>query len=239
MKWKPFIFVAIYSVSSLSAQIKRVERKSLLDSDPSVVYLEQTLKKPIELKIIEDTAIYSDKDGKSRLGIIRGNQTVKLEAITEKSYRVRGQGTTHGIAGWVAPSSFSSSDPDFIANLKKLYERQIQVQALIATQKVAVGMTLDEVELSLGKPTKTTVRKTADGQSTLWEFVEFKEVKHYTTEVDRATGQVYRRLASVSREEKSRTNVELQNDVVTAVEESESLEGGNVKVIVPPLVFRW
>jgi hypothetical protein len=239
MKWNFFILAAVCSVSSLSAQVKRAERKSLLDSDPSVVYLEQTIKKPIELKIIQDAAVYSDKDGKSRLGTIRGNQTVKLEAMTEKSYRVRGQGIGDGIAGWVAPSSFSSLDPDFIANLKKLYERQIQIQTFIADKKVAIGMTPDEVALSLGKPTKTAVRKTATGQSTLWEFVEFKDVKHYTTEVDRSTGQVYRRLASVTREEKSRTNVEFESDVVTAVEESESSEGGNVRIIVPPLVFRW
>jgi hypothetical protein len=239
MKWKFLTLAAICSVSSLSAQIKRAESKSLLDSDPSVVYLEQTIKKPIELKIIQDAAVYSDKDGKNRLGIIRGNQTVKLEAMTEKSYRVRGQGISHGIAGWVAPSSFSSSDPDFIANFKKLYERQIQIQALIADKKVAVGMTLDEVALALGKPTKAAVRKTADGQSTLWEFVEYKDVKHYASEVDRSTGRVYRRLVSVTREEKSRTNVEFANDLVSAVEESESREGGNVRIIVPPLVFRW
>jgi hypothetical protein len=64
-------------------------------------------------------------------------------------------------------------------------------------------------------------------------------VKHYVTEVDRQTGSVYRRLASVTREEKSKTAVEFADNLVTVVEESEDRVGGNVRIVVPPLVFRW
>ena len=56
--------------------------------------------------------------------MLKANQTVRLEAITDKIYRVRGQGTRDGISGWVAPWAFSSTDPDFVANLKNLYTRQ-------------------------------------------------------------------------------------------------------------------
>ena len=241
MKMKPELFVLLAALlaSPLGAQIKHVERKSLLDSDPDVVYLEQTLKKPIELKVIKEAPVFSDKDGQHRLGTLKANQTVRLEAITEKIYRVRGQGTRDGIAGWVAPWAFSSTDPDFLANLKLLYQRQIQVQALVAAKDVAVGMTLEEVTLSKGNPTKTTVRKTGSGQSGRWEFITYLEVKHYTTTIDPQTGQAYRQLAYVTQEEKSKTAVEFESDVVTAVEESEDHKGGAVRVVVPPLLFRW
>jgi hypothetical protein len=33
--------------------------------------------------------------------------------------------------------------------------------------------------------------------------------------------------------------VEFENDIVSAVVESEDRGGGNVKIIVPPLIFRW
>ncbi|RYD39914.1 MAG: hypothetical protein EOP85_15160 [Verrucomicrobiaceae bacterium] len=164
---------------------------------------------------------------------------MKLDAITDKIYRVRGKGKHGDVVGWVAPWAFSSKDPEFVENLKKFYERQMQVQALIAEKQVAVGMTLEEVGQSLGKPSKSSVRKTAEGQSGRWEFVIYEEIKNYATEVDRQTGAVYRRLISVTRREKSKTAVEFENDVVNAVEESEDRVGTNVRIVVPPLIFRW
>lgn len=234
-----FVVIATCLAGAAQAQIKRPERKSLLNSDPDVVYLEQTLKKPIQLKVFKEAPVFSDKEGTHRLGTLKANQSVRLEAITKKVYRVRGQGTHDGIAGWVAPWAFSTNDPDFVENLKKLYERQIQVQALIAAKSIAVGMTLEEVTLSLGTPTKTSVRKTGSGQSGRWDYIIYEDVKNYVTEIDRTTGAAYRRLASVTREEKGKTVVEFENDVVTAIEESESNEDGNVRIVVPPLIFRW
>jgi len=231
--------ILILLASSLSAEIKRQEKKSNLDSDPEVVYLEQTLPKPINLKVIREAPVFSDKEGKHRLGTLKADQVARLEALSDKSYRVRGQGTHHGIAGWVAPWAFSSTDPDFVENLKLLYERQIQVQKLIAAQAVAVGMTMEEVSLSLGQPTKTSVRKTGTLQTGRWEFIEYKDIKHYVTRVDPSTGAAYRQLSHVTREETGKTAVEFENNLVTAVEQSEDNQGGNVRIIVPPLIFRW
>jgi hypothetical protein len=218
---------------------KRGERKSLLDSDPNVVYLDRTLKKPIELKVIKEAPVFSDTEGKLRLGTLKANQSVRLEAITEKIYRVRGQGMRDGIAGWVAPWAFSSTDPEFVAHLKQLYERQIQVQALIEAKKIALGMTLEEVAQAFGKPTKTSLRKTPKGESGRWEFVDYVEIKHYITRVDPVTNEVYRQFSHITREEKSRTDVEFEDNLVTAIEESENKKSGPVRIIVPPLMFAW
>lgn len=221
------------------AAAKRGERKSLLDSDPNVVYLDRILKKPVELKVVKEAPVFSDKEGKLRLGTLKANQIVRVEAITEKIYRVRGQGTRDGIAGWVTPKAFSSTNPEFVAQLKQLYERQIQVQALIEAKQIALGMTLDEVAMAFGKPTKTSLRKTATGESGRWEFVDYQEIKHYITRVDPVTKEVYRQFSHITREEKSRTDVEFENNLVTAIEESENKKGGPVRIIVPPLMFGW
>lgn len=221
------------------AQIERAERPSLLDSDPDVVYMDQTMKTPVELDVIKEAPVFSDKEGSHRLGFLKANQKVKLEAMTDKVYRVRGQGTRDGISGWVAPWAFTAKDPQFVENLKKLYGRQIQVQALIASRRVAVGMTLDEVSLSLGKPTKTSERRTGTGQSGRWEFIEYEEVKHYITRVDPVSGGVFRQLSHITQEEKSKTVVEFENDLVTAVEESEDHKDGKVRIVVPPFFFGW
>lgn len=239
MKLEILAVIAACLVLPIQAQSKRPERKSLLDVDPTVVYLDQALKKPLDLKVVKEAPVFSDKEGNIRLGTLKANQTVRVEAISDKNYRVRGQGTRDGIAGWVAPWAFSSTDPEFVANLKLLYDRQIQVQKLIETRSVAVGMTLEEVSRSQGKPTKTSVRKTATGQSGRWDFIQYEDVKNYATEIDRTTGQTFRRLVSVTRVEKGKTAVEFENDIVTAVEESEDHQGSNVRIIVPPLVFGW
>ncbi len=88
-----------------------------------------------------------------------------------------------------------------------------------------------------GKPSH--LRKTASGQSGKWEYVDYEIIKNYATVTDPATGKLYQRLVSVTKVEKGRTNVEFENDVVTAVEESEDKQGSNVKIVVPPLVFGW
>lgn len=220
-------------------EVKKPERKSLLDSEPDVVYLAQAVEKPVKLTVIKEAPVFSDKSGKHRLGTLKADQIVELEAITDKIYRVRGQGTRDGIAGWVAPWAFTSKDPQFVFHLKELYDRQIQVQALIAAKQVAVGMTLSEVTRSRGKPTKTTVRKTEKGQSGSWDFVEYEEVKHYITRLDPVTGAAYRQFSHVTQTEKSRLSVEFEDDVVTAIEESEDKKEGNVRIVVPPVIFGW
>ena len=100
-------------------QIKR-DRDSLLESEPGVVYLNQVFTKPVKLNVIEQAQVFSDKDGKHRLGFLKSDQVVELEGMTEKAYRVRGQGTNDGIAGWVSPKAFSHSDKDFVEKLKQV-----------------------------------------------------------------------------------------------------------------------
>ena len=56
---------------------------------------------------------------------------------------------------------------------------------------------------------------------------------------DPATGAIYRQLSHVTQEEKSKTAVEFENGLVTAITESEDRKGGNVRIIVPPLIFGW
>jgi hypothetical protein len=222
----------------LSAETKRPERKSLIDRDPDVVHLAEVVKDPIELKVAKDAAVFSDKNGKSKLGILKADQTVVLEAMTDKAYKVRGQGEKNGISGWVGPGAFSSKDPNFVENLKKLHDRQVEVEALIAEKQVAIGMTPDEVSRARGNPTKTSVKQTEKGQTGRWEYIDFEQVEHYNYRRDPVSGQVFRQLSYVTQEEKSKTVVEFENGLVSSLEESEQRRGAP-KIIVPPVVFAW
>lgn len=238
MKVLSMLFLCAGTLIPVSAQIGG-DRRSLLDSEPDVIYLADVVEKPIKLKVIKEAPVFSDKDGNHRLGFLKADQIVELEGMTGRVYRVRGEGTRNGIAGWVAPWAFSHSEEDFVAKLKQVYDRQIAVNEIIAANGVALGMTMDEIAESRGKPTKTSMRRTKDGQSGSWEYIDYDEVKHYITRVDPVSGQAYRQLSHVTTEETGKTVVEFENNIVTALEESENNGPGKVRIIVPPLVYRW
>jgi hypothetical protein len=116
---------------------------------------------------------------------------------------------------------------------------QRKIFALIAAHSVAVGMTLDEIACAREKPTKSSIRKTSTGQSGRWQWVNYEEIKHDVNRIDPVTGSVFRQLSHVIQVEKSKTAVEFENNVVTEVEESEDRQGGNVRIVVPPVLFHW
>ncbi len=239
MKAELILILSLVFALHLSTEAKS-ERKSLLNSEPGVIYLEEILEVPIKLKVIKEAPVYSDKEGKIRLGFLKADQTVELEGMTENAYRVRGQGrSNNGIVGWVGPHAFSHPQEDFIAKLKQLYERQILVNKIINDKGIAIGMTLDEVDKSRGKPTKTSVRRTAKGEAGSWEYIDYEEVKHYVTRIDPVSGQAFRQLSHVTREETGKTVVEFEDGLVSALQEDVDNGPGNVQIIIPPLVFGW
>ncbi len=214
-------------------------KKSGLDNDPEVVYLEHYTSVPIKFLTIEDTTLYASKKGKNsrKLGTLSSGSSVQLLAMNHNAYRISGKGKYGLIKGWVNPKSLASLDPKFVENLQKLYERQMKVKALIKNKQVAIGMSLGEVLQSLGEPTKKQDRVTKDGRSGKYEFIQFDEQKHYRYVTDPRTGQVYRQLSHVTTEEKSNTTVEFENGVVTAITTKEDKGPGKTNIIVPPVVF--
>jgi hypothetical protein len=214
-------------------------RRSLLDSDPDVVYLAEHLDQPLQLRIVKPAPIFSDKEGRRRMGTVVPDQKVEIEAITERAYRVTAQTGANPVKGWVGPWAFEAEPPDFAEQLRRFYKRQLKVMELIRQERAAIGMTLDEVGQALGEPTKTTVRKTRDGRSGSWEFIQYDEIRHYRFIQDPISGRVLRQLSHITQEEVGKTIIEFENDLVTAIEESENRGQAAVRTIIPPLVFGW
>jgi len=110
----------------------------------------------------------------------------------------------------------------------------------VAENRAAIGMTLEEAGRALGAPNKTKVRQTAKGKSGSWEFVDIEEVRHYTYVRDPISGRTFRQFSHSTQEERGKTVIEFENDVVTAIEQTETDEGaGKVKIVIPPVVFAW
>ena len=227
--------VIALSAPSLMAQDKR---KSLLNTDPDVVYLEEVFDKELKLKVVKAAPVFANKEGGAKLGTLLVGQEAHVVAITDKAYRVRGKGRNGGLAGWVGTWAFEMPSEDFEKNMKAFYERQMKVNKLIDEGTVVLGMTMREVGQVLGEPTKTSIRQTADGQVGRWEFIEYTEIKNYATQVDPYTGQVFRKLVSVERDEKEKTVVEFKDGHAVALEESTN-KAGNVKIILPQVICHW
>lgn len=236
MKLAASIF-ALLTVACFSTQAS--PKKSLLDSDPDVIYLDQHIDRTITLMAAKPTTVYASKTGGRRLGAFKAGTKVQLLAMTDKAYRVKGQASHAGVTGWVNPKHMASTDKDFISNLKKLYERQMAVQELINKNEVAIGMTLDEVRKSLGEPTETEIEQTREGTSGKWDYVITEEEKHYRTVVDPRTGNVYRQLSHVTTEERARTTIKFKDDVVTSVTRKKNNGPGKVRIIPAPVIFHW
>ncbi|MGB6220581.1 hypothetical protein [Haloferula sp.] len=233
-------FVVSLLLMSLVAAVHSAPKRSLLDDDPEVIYLEEHVEKPIELLVIKAAQVFSDKEGKRPLGNLVKDQKVLLQAMTDRAYRVSAQTGGNKVTGWVAPWAFASKDPNFVENLKSLYERQMEVAKLVEENRAAIGMTLEEAGRALGSPNKTKVRQTAKGRSGSWEFVDYEEIRHYTYVRDPVTGRTFRQFSHVTQEEKGKTVIEFEDDVVTAIEQTETDEGaGRVKIVIPPVVFAW
>jgi len=208
--------------------------------EKDVVYTEEFAPKGIKLKVEKSGWVYSAKTSGRKRGALKVGTEVELVSFTDKAYYVRGKKQDGvGVSGWVTPAAFSSKDPQFIEKLKKVYTRQLLVRDLIAKKEIALGMTTEEAEKILGKPTKTKLRRTAEGQTQVWEFIEYDSVDHYTTLRDPQTGSFYRRFSHTTTEEKSKTSVEFQDGYVSAFEISKNDGPGKPTIVTAPVIFNW
>ncbi|MEJ6724316.1 MAG: hypothetical protein QNK80_06285 [Akkermansiaceae bacterium] len=211
-----------------------------LNDDPDVVYVQEFSEKPIKLKVAKAGWVFSSKKGGRKRGALQVNSSVELVGFTEKAYQIRGKRQNgEGVSGWVSPAALTAKDKEFAKKFKAVFERQIVVRELIASKELAIGMTDLEVSKVLGRPTKSKVRRTAKGQSSTLEYIDYEIENHYANFRDPTTGGVYRKLTHQTKEEKSKTVVEFENGIVVAIEESEDNGKARRRIVAIPVTFFW
>ena len=208
--------------------------------EKGVVYVEEFAPKGIKLKVEKPGLVYSTNQGGRKRGSLKVGINVELVSFTEKAYFVRGKRDNGiGVSGWVTPASFSSKDPEFIEKLRQVHARQLLVRALIGKKEVAIGMTPEEVSQVHTRPTKTKVKRTAKGQTTIWEFIEYETISHFNTVRDPYTGQIFRQLTHTTNEEKSKIVIEFENGFASSIEISKNNGPGNPTTVGAPVIFAW
>ena len=204
---------------------------SSLPRETGAVYLEDFAVKPVRLAISADAAVYTKPGDGKFLGTIRKGNVVELLAISDASYRVRGQATQGGV-GWVDVKAMSPLKPEFIESLKQNAKRKAEVDAMIAKGEVALNMTPEEVTAALGKIQKKTSKLDAQGRKDVWEYVRYARVPQETTSYDRygrlVTSTIYVKVPA------GKLSVSFENNLVSALEQTEGTSDVQAPVRLVP-----
>ena len=229
--------------------------------ETGAIYLSDFDIPPVKLALREAAPCYFELDAKRYAGTLRFPQAVKLDAVAPDGLlRVRGNARQGGVAAWVDPAFLEPLPPDFVENLRAAEDRRRQVDALIARSEVAIGMTLDEVARSLGKPQKRSSRTGRDGSTQVFEYISYKLIPQtvyspaYVETVLGVRPDPRRRLETVVVQGGYGYNastvyvkvpigtitVSFVDGIVESIEESEgTLVGANASIVVPPVNLVW
>jgi hypothetical protein len=232
-------FPLFFAVLLLCAGARAASTSGAVIREEGSIYLEDLLMKPARLATIADTPIYYHNDLARYLGTMKKGQIVELQAVTDKAYRVRGMAQQGQVAGWVDPKYLNPLKKDFLDNLKQNAARLEQIKVLIAKNEVAINMTPEEVQQSLGKPTKKTSRVDASGREDIWEFIRYERVPQETVGRD-GNGNLISTVTYI-KVPAGKLSVTFANNLVSALEQSEgSLEkGAQPKIVTAPFAINY
>lgn len=262
MKRLPFAFPAL--VALLAATSLTPASANPIIRVPGAMYLSDFGQKPLRLKVLQpNTPCFFDVEQTRWVGNLRFPQTVQVEALTDSLARIRGNAQQGGVAGWVPTSALEPLPDGLLTALQKATERREIVEGLIAQREVAIGMTPEEVQRSLGRPQKKTQRANASGSTQIWEYVRFelvpqttytpgfnqtivtipgtnKKYPEQTTIVSGGTGfnanTIYIKVPVGT------LTVSFKDGVVEALDQTEgslAAAAGQVSVVVPPINVYW
>lgn len=239
MKTLPICTLAFVLLSAVSQAQLSKPRKSMIPPEPGTINVEDILSKPVTLKVLQEAPVYTRSALDQAIGSMAPGTLVKLVGLSDHAYRVRGRARHGDVAGWVRMGDLLSPDPDLVPNLKKLHARQTQVEEMIASKQVALGMTSEEVQSSLGKPARRSTKINAGGREEKLEYVIYERVPQYTTGLD-PYGRPVQSVVYL-KVETGNLAVTLKDDVVESIEETKGnpLGSGGVKIVPGPMIFHW
>lgn len=223
--------------------------------ETGAIYLSDFGQKPLRLRVLRPAPCYFDLNMTRYAGTLRFPQVVQVEAFSDYGCRIRGNAQQGGVAAWVPYNELEPLPEGLLANLKKSEERRKIVDELIARNEVAIGMTIDEVGRSLGRPQKVTNRADKEGTQQIWEFIKYDLVPQTTYAP--AYGQTivnlpkkppmvvqsggYYPTTIYVKVPVGRLQVSFRDGIVDSLDQTEGtlMGAGQVSVVTPPVNVYW
>ncbi len=252
MKLSPLLLLAAGLSTALGGPIVR---------EPGAIYLSDFHEKLPRYRLSGPAPCYFEATMKRYAGTLRFPQTVQLDAISKDGMlRVRGNAKQGGVAAWIEPRFLDGLPGNYLEIATNAEQRRRDVEELIARNEVAIGMTLDEVTRSLGKPQKRTSRTGREGSTQTFEYIRYKLIPQsvyspsYIQSITGVRPDPRSRLETVTvrsgygydaatiyvKVPVGTVTVGFVDGLVETVEESEgTLAGANATIVVPPVDFVW
>jgi hypothetical protein len=208
--------------------------KSNLTREKGAIYVEDFSDTPVKLRVKAPAPVYNNLLGERSLGVLVPDQMATLVAFTERACRVRARAGHGDVVGWVRTALLESKDPEFFDKMRRVAERQRQVQELISRKEVAIGMTPEEVIEALGKPDMESSRTDANSQLLTFEYITYDRVPQRTLARDRF-GRLYNTITYI-KVETGRFTVHFDDGAVSSIETTKGEpKFNNSKIVVPPI----
>ena len=229
--------------------------------EPGVVYLSDFHEKLPRFRLLAPAPSYFETSMKRYAGTLRFPQAVQLDAIAGNGLlRVRGNAQQGGVAAWIEPRYLTGLPENYLEIALRAEKRRRDVEELISRNEVAVGMSLDEVTRSLGKPQKRSSRTGREGSTQTYEYIKYKLIPQtvyspaYVQSITGVRPDPRTRLETVTvrggygydastiyvKVPIGTITVGFVNGLVETVEQSEgTLTGANASIVVPPVELGW
>jgi hypothetical protein len=221
---------------------------------PDAMYLYDFGQPPVPLRVIHANArAFSDPALTRTVGTLRFPQTVQATAFLPAACRITGKARQGRIAGWVALRDLEPLPDDFLQNLTEAARRRERVEALIARNEAAIGMTMDEVRRALGRPQRTSRQADRFAKREVWEYVRyrlmpqtstFQQPAHTTRWVPHrgivtTTHPGFHTQTQMVRVPIGKTKVTFENGVVAEIRQTEGAPAaGRATIVAPPITRR-
>ncbi len=229
--------------------------------EPGVIYLSDFHEKLPRFRLVAPAPCYFEASMQRYAGTLRFPQAVQLDAISAQGLlRVRGNAKQGGVAAWIEPQYVTGLPENYLEIATRAEQRRREVEELIARKEVAIGMSLDEVTRSLGKPQKRSSRTGREGSTQTYEYIKYELIPQtlytpaYVQSITGVRPDPRVRLETVVvrggygydastiyvKVPVGTITVGFVNGLVETVEQSEgTLAGANASIVVPPVNLVW
>jgi hypothetical protein len=219
MRQRALLWVA-GAILSLTGQVQAEGESTSELRDPAVLYFDQTLPEPFEAKLLQATDVFSGKDLSLRLATLPAGYKVKLVGLDQDLCLIQTQYQSNTVYGWIELKNIPPLDPQMVDAARKNQAFRDAVTQAIKDRKVIEGMTLNDVQQSLGRPTRTSFRKEEKGRIDTWSYITYENIPQYTYGRN-ALGQIVQ-LVTYVKVPVGETTIEFSDGRVTAIEQHKS-----------------